>query len=87
VHIPAPAQGRAGAISSPGNMMSFAELKFVNSDYTPKGILKPDAPPGELYDLSSDLSQATNLYRQHPGRVTDMTALLDKIKKDPRSRP
>jgi arylsulfatase A-like enzyme len=83
-----PAQGSDGTtLKGEHSMMSFAELGFVNSDYTPDGKLKPDAPPGQLYDLSSDISQATNLYRQHPERVAELTALLEKIRKSPRSRP
>jgi hypothetical protein len=68
-------------------MMSFAELGAVNSDYTAEGRLNPGAPPGQLYDLSSDLSQTKNLYNQYPERVAGLAALLEKIKNEPKSRP
>jgi len=67
--------------------MSFAELGFVNSDYTPEGVLKAGAPPGQLYDLSTDPSQATNLYEKYPEKVAELRTLLEKIRKEPRSRP
>lgn len=83
-----PEQGSDGVTLKGGHgMLSFAELGFVNSDYTAAGKLKPGAPPGQLYDLSSDLSQTKNLYSQSPERVVGLTALLDKIKNEPKSRP
>ena len=55
-------------------------LGFVNLDYTPGGKLKPNAPPGQLYNLAEDLAQQHNLYRKHPARVARMKALLEEIK-------
>jgi arylsulfatase A-like enzyme len=43
--------------------------------------------PNELYNLDDDLSQTRNVSMQHPDRVRDMTALLNKIRDDGRSRP
>jgi len=83
-----PGQGSDGVTLKGGHgMMSFAELGFVNSDYTAAGKLKPGAPPGQLYDLSSDLSQTKNLYTQYPERVTELSALFEKIRREPASRP
>jgi arylsulfatase A-like enzyme len=48
----------------------------VNSDIH-NGKLKPGAPPAQLYDLKSDLSQTKNLYRQNPEIVKQMEKLLD----------
>jgi len=36
--------------------------------------------PGELYDLSKDLAQKKNLYADNPGKVSELTALLGKIR-------
>jgi len=58
-----------------------------NSDYTADGKLKPDAPPGQLYDLEKDPNETTNVYREHPEVVRQLTALLTKLKKDGRSHP
>jgi len=40
------------------------------------GKVKRNAPPAQLYDLEADLSQTTNLYRQHPEVVKELSALL-----------
>lgn len=82
-----PAQGSAGTTLSGGHgMMSYAELGFVNSDYTEEGKLKADAPPGQLYNLAADPSQRTNLYRKHPDKVKELSGLLDRIKTNPTPR-
>ena len=36
--------------------------------------------PGELYDLSVDLSQKKNLYAARPDKVQELTALLEQIR-------
>jgi arylsulfatase A-like enzyme len=65
----------------------FGELGFVNSDFTPDGKLKPDAPPMQLYDLAADLGQTKNLYREHPDIVARLNKLFDELVKNGRSRP
>ena len=60
--------------------------KHVNSDIE-NGKIKTDAPPAQLYNLEADLSQTTNLYRQHPEIVREMKALLDKSIQANRTRP
>jgi arylsulfatase A-like enzyme len=83
-----PAQGSDGnTLTGAWNMMTFSELGFVHSDYTSEGELQPDAPPGQLYDLSADISQTTNLYRENPAKVEELTELLDRIKRDGKSGP
>ncbi len=49
-------------------------------------ITQPDAP-GQLYDLSRDLGETNNLYKQHPQVVRRLTELLEKYKRQGRSRP
>ncbi len=46
-----------------------------NSDIE-NGKIKQDAPPAQLYNLKSDLAQTTNLYREHPAFVKELSALL-----------
>ncbi|MBN1393809.1 MAG: arylsulfatase [Pirellulales bacterium] len=43
--------------------------------------------PGELYNLDEDPSQKTNLYGDRPEIVRKLKALLEKYKRDGRSRP
>ena len=44
-------------------------------------------PEPQLYDLSKDAGETQNLAAQHPERVKNMEALLQKIRQDRRSRP
>lgn len=46
-----------------------------NSDIE-NGKIKKNAPPAQLYDLSNDVQQTTNLYRKHPRIVKELKALL-----------
>ncbi len=46
-----------------------------NSDFA-DGRLLPDAPPGQLYDLSRDPGQALNVYDRHPEVVAELEAVL-----------
>lgn len=65
---------------------NVAELGFVNSDYTPEGKLKPGAPPMQLYDLTSDIGEASNVYGEHPDIVVRLKSLFDKLEKAGRSK-
>jgi arylsulfatase A-like enzyme len=47
----------------------------------------PAEPPGQLYNLDDDLGEAKNLYNDKPEIVARLTALLEKIRNDGRSRP
>jgi arylsulfatase A-like enzyme len=48
---------------------------------------EPDGPQGQLYDLSSDIGETTNLYVQHPEIAEKLYTALEEIKKNDRSRP
>ena len=48
---------------------------YVNSDVE-EGRIRKDAPPAQLYNLSSDLNQTTNVYRENPEIVEDLQGLL-----------
>jgi arylsulfatase A-like enzyme len=85
-------QGSGGVTTRPSNKagegwMNYAEMGFTNSDYTSDGRLKPDAPEGQLYDMSVDPGQSVNLYREHPDIVAHLEALDDRIRSQGRSRP
>lgn len=47
----------------------------VNSDIV-DGKVKEDAPPAQLYNLSEDLAQTTNLYNEYPEVVVELDSLL-----------
>jgi arylsulfatase A-like enzyme len=44
-------------------------------------------PQPQLYDLSVDLGETRNVAGEHPELVRDLTARLDRIRQDGRSRP
>ena len=44
-------------------------------------------PPGQLYNLDDDVGESKNLYTENPQMVAQLTALLNKIRNDGRSRP
>ena len=48
---------------------------YVNSDVE-EGRIRKDAPPAQLYNLSNDLSQTTNVYNENPEIVKDLQGLL-----------
>ena len=47
----------------------------------------PGEPAGQLYNLSEDLGETNNIYRQHPDVVARLTALLDQYRQQGHSRP
>ncbi len=44
-------------------------------------------PAGQLYNLTDDLGETTNLYEKEPAIVTRLTRELERIKREGRSRP
>lgn len=81
-----PKQGSLGVSTDPsmGWAMQFGEWKFVNSDYDKDGNLLPGAPEAQLYDLSSDPSQAKNILKDHPEEAARLRVRLGEL--DPRSK-
>jgi hypothetical protein len=81
-----PRQGRwiymmgQGSGGFDNGLKELAYTHEVNSDITPDGKIKPDAPPAQLYDLEADPSQRINVYREHPEIVKDMQGKLEKYK-------
>ncbi len=43
-------------------------------------------PAGQLYNLVDDLGETKNLAAEHPERVKEMSALLQKLREEGRSR-
>jgi arylsulfatase A len=64
-----------------------AALQFagqVNSDIE-DGMLKPDAPNEQLYDLERDPTQSQNVARQHPEIAARLSTLLQEQRASPRT--
>jgi arylsulfatase A len=86
------AQGGGGfSGTKPGDHMlgGPAALKFTgetNSDIE-DGRIKPDAPPTQLYDLTSDPWQSRNVVREHPDVATRLMARLRDCMSKPRTAP
>ena len=53
--------------------------------WTPGG--EDDEAPGQLYDMVADIDEGTNLYGQRPDIVAELTALLDRYRRQGRSAP
>ncbi|NQT93643.1 MAG: arylsulfatase [Lentisphaerae bacterium] len=49
--------------------------------------VQEDDLPGQLYDMETDVPEATNLYGEHPEIVERLSALLQQYKESGRSRP
>jgi len=47
---------------------------------------KPNNQPGELFNVAKDLAQRDNLYAQQPEIVRELKELLEKYKREGRSR-
>jgi hypothetical protein len=56
---------------SDGGIFAFSKRK-------PK--LKPDMPPGQLYNLDEDIGETNNLYNQYPEVVKMLKRKLEEIK-------
>lgn len=63
------------------------QIGSITSDYTPDGQLRPDAPPGQLYDLEADRNETLNVYREHPDIVARLSELREDLKRRGRTRP
>ena len=48
---------------------------------------KPGDPPGQLYDMSADISERANVYNEHLDVVAELKALLEEYKVQGYSRP
>lgn len=62
-----------------GGPAAITYAGYKNNDIE-DGKIKKDAPPAQLYDLENDLSQTTNVYRDHPDVVKELSALLESYR-------
>ena len=53
----------------------------------PPAVPSPADPPGQLYNLADDLGETRNRYAEKPEIVAGLTALLEQIRTNGRSRP
>lgn len=53
----------------------------------PKEAKQQQLPPIQLFDLSADIAETTNVYEDHPGVVEQLTALLQRYVDEGRSTP
>ncbi|MDX2038510.1 MAG: arylsulfatase [Isosphaeraceae bacterium] len=63
--------------------------RYENDRNLGRYILPEAAPaaPGQLYDLSADPGETTNLYEAEPAIVAELKALLERSRSSGRSRP
>jgi arylsulfatase A len=54
---------------------------------SPPPAPNPTELPGQLYNLDNDVGETKNLYNEKPDLVARLTALLEKVRNDGRSRP
>jgi arylsulfatase A-like enzyme len=87
-----PAQGSGGATTqNTGDWwLHLPDLGRATNDYDAAGVLLPDAPPGQLFDIESDPQQRTNLYGARPDIVEEMLiryeAMPAPMQSPPRAR-
>ena len=79
VYIPAQGEGgfkgkRVGEHAF-GDGAVFPFTGQSNNDFA-GGRLRPDAPPGQLYDLTRDPGQTRNVHARHPEVVAELQAVL-----------
>ncbi len=81
------AQGDGGFAGPRGGPGSVAFSQRVNSDITPDGKIKSDAPPDQLYDLATDPQQTKNIVRERPEIAERLRAELQRHRDAPRTAP
>jgi hypothetical protein len=47
----------------------------------------PGGPDGQLYDLARDAAERTNLWLERPEEVSELSGLLERYRREGRSRP
>lgn len=83
-----PKQGSAGYTAPEGDQpwsVPYAVMGFKNSDVDEHGHINPGAPREQLYDLSNDLGQSTNIALAHPERVAAMRTRLAELTGKPKA--
>jgi hypothetical protein len=67
-----PRQGSCGYSVPSFRNWGYTKRDFYNSDVDSEGLIKPDAPAVQLYNVATDLAQTTNLARAEPARAAEM---------------
>ena len=80
-------QGDGGFPNDRGGPKAVALSKRSNSDITPEGKIRKDAPKEQLYDLRSDPAQQTNVIRDNTQRAAKMGERLKEIRQGKATRP
>ena len=70
-----------------GGAWAVAYTQTPQSDIGPEGEVLADAPDQQLYDLGTDRSQKTNVFRAHSERAQRMKELLQQMKSRQQTRP
>jgi hypothetical protein len=65
----------------------YSRLGLTNRDIDAQGQIRADAPPFQLYNLRTDVGQASNLATQEPHRAEQMRRRLEDLISKPRSSP
>lgn len=79
--------------SSPAMMIRSGDWKLIDrlgsGGFSKPTAIKPgpDDPTGQLYNLRNDPAERNNLYQNYPGRVAELTRLMEKVVNAPTSRP
>ncbi|WP_449284320.1 sulfatase-like hydrolase/transferase [Maioricimonas rarisocia] len=80
-------QGDGGFGNDRGGPRAVALSGRPNSDITPNGRIRKDAPKAQLYDLEADPAQTTNVLREHPEQAQKMRERLQEIRRSSATRP
>lgn len=82
MYIPAQGEGGFGGTEIGdhdfGGAAAHKFTKQVNSDIQ-NGVIKPDAPELQLYDLEADPTQEQNIIREYPEVAEELQNLLDEV--------
>ena len=86
-------QGRPHLVEQAGTLsVIVGRWKYVSPSKGPKinkkvNIELGNDPEPQLYDLESDPGERNNVAAQFPDKVTELAALLEQIRRSPRTRP
>ncbi len=81
--------GRAHLVEH-GNVLALRQgpWKYIDAPAGGKaGKAKKSGEGAQLYNLADDIGETQNVAAQHPDKVQELSALLDKIQSQGRSRP
>ncbi len=83
-----PKQGSVGfTLPNRKGWPAFGWIGNANSDVDDNGLIKPTAPPDQLYNLADDPQQKANVVRQHPERAAAMRSRLEQLVPTPAVSP